>query len=376
MKPASLSFVAFSCLAIAACVSEIHRSYYGDAPQWMLTPIVSIGPDAALEADGPETFGAVHGVALGPDGTVFVADGLNREIRVFGPDGEHLRTFGRRGEGPGEFGSLNSIVWVGDKLLALDFANGRVGEFSFEGEWLGQRSEFGGIGGGGGALRFYPVATDLAYVLTYDPTRSAMVFAGHASEGPTADTLHALSAPEGTISGIRCTSGEALMSFAIPFAPKIVQHPGPGGTIWSAVTDQYRMARTRGADTSFVGERELPAELVTDAEWEAGLADFLEFVDENPSADCEPRRPDKPVAKPFVSDLFATPDGHLWVEVVRNAGNHWDVFNAGGRLVGSLPATDRSVAPAFADDRLAIARLDSLGIGHVEVYQVERQPGR
>ena len=346
----------------------------GAAPRWELTPVVSIGPEAALQADGPEAFGAVYGVALGPGGAVFVADGLNREIRVFGPEGEHLRTFGRQGEGPGEFGSLNSVAWVGDKLLALDFGNGRVGEFSFEGEWLGQRSEFGGIGGGGGTLRLYPVATDLAYVLTYAPARNAMVFAGHAVAGPTADTLHALSAPEGTVSGIRCTSAEMLMSFAIPFAPKIVQHPGPGGTIWSAVTDQYRIAHTRGTDTLMIIERELPAEPVPDAEWEAGLGDFLEFVDENPSADCEPRRPAKPAAKPFVRDLFAAGDGRLWVEVVRDAGNRWEVFDDDGSLVGTLPATDRSVAPAFADERLAVARRDSLGLGHVEVYRISRRP--
>lgn len=346
----------------------------GTAPQWELTRVVSIGPEAALEADGPEAFGAVYGVALGTGGAVFVADGLNREVRVFGPGGEHLHTFGRQGEGPGEFESLNSVAWVGDKLLALDFGNGRVGEFSFEGEWLGQRSEFGGIGGGGGTLRLYPVATDLAYVLTYAPARNAMVFAGHAVAGPTADTLLALSAPEGTVSGIRCTSAEMLMSFAIPFAPKIVQHPGPGGTIWSAVTNQYRIAHTRGTDTLMIIERELPAEPVLDAEWEAGLEDFLKFVNENPSADCEPRRPDKPAAKPLVGDLFAAPDGHLWVEVVRDAGNRWEIFDAGGSLIGTLAATDRNVAPAFDDERMAIARLDSLGLGHVDIYQIGKRP--
>ena len=50
-------------------------------------------------------------VALGPDEEVFVADGRNREVRVFGLDGAYRRTFGREGEGPGEF--RVSIRWRG-----------------------------------------------------------------------------------------------------------------------------------------------------------------------------------------------------------------------------------------------------------------------
>lgn len=342
----------------------------GDAPLWQLAPIVSIGPESAFESDTPEAFGSVYGVAFGAAGNVFVADGLNREVRVFGPDGEHLRTFGRQGEGPGEFGNLNSLAWVGSKLLTLDFGTGRIGEFSSDGEWLGQRSEFGGIGGGGGALRFYPVSANRAFVRTYSPARGGMIFAGHNDAGPTADTFPPLRAPEGIVSGIQCTSATTLRSYPIPFAPRIVQHPGPDGTIYSAVTDEYRIAVTRGADTLRLIERELPAEPVSDQEWEAGNEEYYAFLNENPSASCEPRRPDKPVAMPFVEDLFVAPDGRLWVEVVRAAGNRWEVFDSTGALVGATPAPDRSTVPAFGPGQLATARQDSLGLSHVDVYRV------
>lgn len=349
----------------------VHVSNTGEPPEWELAPILSIGPRLALDSDTPEAFGSVYGIAFGAGGDIFVADGLNREVRVFGPSGEHLRTFGRQGEGPGEFRNLNSLAWVGSKLLTLDFGVGRVGEFSPGGEWLGQRSEFGGIGGGGGTLRLYPVLANQAFVLTYSPARGEMIFAGHDDAGPTGDTLPILSAPEGTVSGIRCTSETMLRSYPIPFAPRIVQHPAPGGRIYSAVTDQYRIAVTHGADTVRIIERELPAEPVSDEEWEAGNEEYYAFLDENPSAACEPRRPDKPVAMPFVEDLFVAPDGRLWVEVVRAAGNRWEVYDPTGALVGAMLAPERSTAPAFGmEGRLATARRDSLGLGHVDVYQV------
>ena len=119
----------------------------GTAPAWQLTPVVSIGPTSLAETGAPQEFGRVNSAALGPDGTVFVADGLNDEVRVFGLDGVHRRTFGRNGEGPGEFRSLYSLAWVGDRLLTLDPNLGRIGAFSAEGEWLGQQRIEGSVSG-------------------------------------------------------------------------------------------------------------------------------------------------------------------------------------------------------------------------------------
>lgn len=367
--------VAGATTLVDTVAGVVHVLNTGTAPEWELALVASIGPESAMEEGTPRAFGAVSSVTFGPDGTLFVADRLNHEVRVFAEDGSHLRTFGREGEGPGEFATLASLHWTGSKLLALDFRNGRVGELSAEGDWLDQRTEFAGIGGGGGSLRFYPATGDRAYVLTYSPDRSAMIFAGHDDAGPAADTLLALDAPEGTISGIRCASATAIRSYPIPFAPRIVQHPGPESVLYSALTTDYAIYETRGADTLRIVQRELPAEPVTDAEWEAGIEPYRQFIDENPSADCEPRRPEKPTVKPLVEELFVAPDGRLWVEVVRDAGNRWEVFDPDGALVGSLPALDRTVTLAFGPDRLAAVRRDSLGIDRVEVHRVEAASG-
>ncbi|MDE2764217.1 MAG: hypothetical protein OXK74_15775 [Gemmatimonadota bacterium] len=84
----------------------VHVATTGTPPRWRLTQVVSIGPKSVQEQETPDEFGWVSAVALGPDGTVFVADAGNHEIRVFGLDGGHLHTFGRGGEGPGEFATF------------------------------------------------------------------------------------------------------------------------------------------------------------------------------------------------------------------------------------------------------------------------------
>ena len=90
----------------------------GTPPEWRLARVASIGPESLSGTGSPDEFGRIFDVALGPDDAVFVADGMNSEVRVFGIDGVHRRTFGRDGEGPGEFARLYSVAWLGDRLLA------------------------------------------------------------------------------------------------------------------------------------------------------------------------------------------------------------------------------------------------------------------
>jgi hypothetical protein len=69
-----------------------------------LVPDLRIGQ---MEGAGPETFGSVRGIEVASDGTIYVLDGLASEVRAFAPDGTHLRTLTRQGEGPGELRQAN-----------------------------------------------------------------------------------------------------------------------------------------------------------------------------------------------------------------------------------------------------------------------------
>ncbi len=356
--------------------NTVHTNNRGTPPDWRLAPVVSIGPKSVAETGAPEEFGRVNSVAVGPDGALFVADGLNREVRVFGLDGVHQRTFGRNGEGPGEFRSLYSLAWVSDRLLTLDPNLGRIGEFSAGGEWLGQQRIEGSVSGSVGHIRFRPVSADRVYRLGYtrDATGVTSVLIGHDRRGETGDTLSWLQAPPGS-TGILCTHDPLITFFDIPFGPRLVQHPGPGGVHYSAMTDAYRIAVTRNAtDTLRIIERSLPAEPISDEEWEDGNQAFEEFLADNPNASCDPRRPSRPRRKPFIDDILLAPDGTLWVEVIRTAGNRLEVFDPEGRLLGSVaaPARKEDSVPVFGAGYLVTVRQDSLDLGHVDVWRIER----
>ena len=347
----------------------------GTPPEWRLAPVVSIGPKSLKEEASPEEFGKVSSAAFGPDGTVFVADALNQEVRVFGLDGAHRRTFGRGGEGPGEFSGLYSLAWVGDRLLTLDPHLGRIGAFSAEGEWLGQWNIEGGVTGSPAFIRFYPVGPDEAFRFDFG-SGGKSVFVGYGSRGETGDRLPWLTDPPRPSSPFPICEYEGGMSFfPNPFGAEFVQHPGSGGVMYTAMTDVYRIAIIRGdADTVRVIERTLPAEPISDEEWEAETEEFREFRAERPDVTCNPKSQTRPDEKPFIEQIFVGPDGKLWVEVIRTAGNRWEFFDPEGRLLGGVPAPARKerAAPAFGTDHLVTIRQDSLDLDHVEVWRIER----
>lgn len=365
----------------------VHVTNTGTPPPARLVPVVSIGPRTLTDTGSPDEFGGVNSVALGPDGNVYVADGRNFEVRVFGLDGAHRRTFGREGEGPGEFQRLSSLAWAGDRLLTFDPMLGRVGEWSAAGEWLGQRQTRGRITGGGGAYRLFPVGPDEVYRYALGPsyeTRfgSALqtLYVGLDSRGETGDTLVQLQQPpDAPSSVITCQYGEGYLGFfPVPFVPGLTQHPGPGGVHYSAFESDYRIAatRNRGADTVRVIRRSLPVEPVGDDEWEAVIRDFEEWRAEIGSAQCEPSRPIRPEAKPILAAIYVATDGKLWVMVNRMDGDLWEIFDADGRLLASVPRPPHKqdgAAPAFdPSGHLLTIRQDSLDLDHVDVWRLER----
>ena len=89
------------------------------------------------ELDGPEEFLFVNisDVTVNGKGDIYVADSRLNEIRKFNKDGEYLLSLGRKGQGPGEFQSVNIIsVNSHDELIAFDSMLRRISIFSDNGE--------------------------------------------------------------------------------------------------------------------------------------------------------------------------------------------------------------------------------------------------
>jgi len=88
----------------------------GSAQVPTLHQVVSIG---CADCGGPDQFGEVADVAVSPNGTIWVADRDDPRLRAFSPRGKAIRSFGRRGEGPGEYSGIEKIFPAADGTIAV-----------------------------------------------------------------------------------------------------------------------------------------------------------------------------------------------------------------------------------------------------------------
>jgi len=106
-----------------------------DETRWSLTEVLKIG---IVDGDPDYMFGNITSFRVLSDGTVVVADGLGQHLKFFTSDGVHLKTVGKAGSGPKEFGRG---IWVaratGDTLLVMDGRNMQAHWLAPDGTWLG-----------------------------------------------------------------------------------------------------------------------------------------------------------------------------------------------------------------------------------------------
>ena len=107
---------------------------------------VAVAPAPSLvigAPDGPpeQQLYQVQDATVLPDGNLAVLNSGASELRFYSPDGEHVKTVGREGEGPGEFRTPEWLAVVVDTLMVYDpfQGNGRLSLFEMTGEFI--RSE-------------------------------------------------------------------------------------------------------------------------------------------------------------------------------------------------------------------------------------------
>ena len=71
------------------------------------------------------------------DGEIFVADRGNSSVRIFNNAGEHVRTIGEKGSGPGQFSGATSVaVSLNGELYVSDFGNSRIQVVTTQGDYI------------------------------------------------------------------------------------------------------------------------------------------------------------------------------------------------------------------------------------------------
>ncbi len=70
-------------------------------------------------------------------GTMYVLDGLDKKVKVFGADGSLIRSFGKAGQGPGEFQNPSGLLLGKDGSISIkDGSAGRIIRFSADGNFI------------------------------------------------------------------------------------------------------------------------------------------------------------------------------------------------------------------------------------------------
>lgn len=301
-----------------------------------------------MDGDPNFVFGDVRGVDAGADGTIYVLDRLDSEIRAFDPSGRFLRTIASKGEGPGEITEANGMILAGDTILWIqDHAKWMMIGLSPDGNELVRAPmpslHYGHVWDGtvDDAGRIWKPAyhSDLEddqvrregldessgpiYLKSLDPTTRAVdsVYVGDYSARQYLSQM-----------------GNGWWHIYFPFDPRRVTAVDPAGGFWQAHTAAYRVARLNEAgDTTLV--------LNVDAERiPLSAGERAEFIDRVGDVGPESRRIAEAVAdlmldtKPLIQKLIVDDKGRLWVErtVEEGANPLYDLFNRNGDFLGSV----------------------------------------
>lgn len=341
--------------------------------EWRVVEEVRIG---SLEGEGPDLFGRIVSLAVDPAGRVWVFDSQVQELRVFGLDGAHVRTIGRRGGGPGEFAQAVRVELGPDgNMWVMDPQNNRFSVFDTAGVLIGEHHAPGGFiilpwpGGFDAAGNYYgplPVVGEegLRIVLVrYDTAFTP------------ADTIERPRDPiERDVFEIR-SGGLTRAAAHVPFQGDLETRLSARGTTWALLTDEYRLFEVDAdGDTLRTITRPFTPLPVTAADRERARDELAWFTERGGRIDLSLL----PGTKPAAVGFFLDDEGDIWVERVTDpaeAGRVHDVFDPEGRFLGTvtLPFPLAGTPfPIVRDGMLYGVTEDELGVQYVVRARIEK----
>lgn len=357
-------------------------------PRWgdpvRLVEELSIG-----QADGPPeyAFGRLQRLAVEPGGAFYTFDESDNQIRRYDAKGKFLGLIGRKGSGPGEYGTVAAMAVTGDSgLLVYDVSNLRLTYFRRDGSVLrslpASRAGFYGDG-------FILDEAGRVYLLVSVPGGPAE---GEGSRQQFlryrgATLVDSLPIPPGSSQrNIFYLSTSDGMRWN--FIDQAIHAPYALGGVISGTAGRYRFVVDTGGPRVLAVERSVSAVPVASEERAQWLA-FGEFLTRTRGSG---RTYDVPRAKPYMRSVTSDHLGRIWVEVFVAAERRsnipprppdrgplvtwrerttYDVFSPAGAYLGRVSLPAESVLMAVRDDRIWTRTRGPDGEDRIVVFRIQ-----
>ena len=324
------------------------------------------------------------------DDRLVVADGRSLQLRYFDLEGQHLRSAGGKGGGPGEF---QYIGWVGrhagDSVIVYDFQSRRFSIFDREGNFgrsYPPEAQFFSIGGRLDDGSF--VLAPSTVFSTSDGPRNGLVRDSArvirvSAEGKSPDTLITTMGGQSYIQ-TNSTSGRvtSMSVRGAPFGLSTFMAVGDS-LIFLSTSEQYEIA-VLDPEGRLVRSIRRPGERAA-----VGPAEVSRYKEEqlaNANSDDARRTLEKTLADmpypermPAHGPMRTDGDGNLWVQEYsawRDEPTRWTVYSPAGRVLGRATLPARFTAHQIGSDFVLGVRRDEFDIEQVVVFTLQRSPSR
>ena len=354
-----------------------------DLPQWPLdsVPRVVIG---VLDGEEAYQLDGVTGSVLHGD-RIVIANGGSREVRVFGLDGRHIATGGRRGGGPGEF---ENIDWLGrfdgDSVIVYDRRNLRFSILDLDGTLVravASSEGFFGIAGrfaDGGFLISPSVSFSSSDAQRNGLVRDSSRIIRVLPSGSETDTLMVLIGTEIILHHTPSSMSARLAPFGR------VTRVAVGDTVFHTVTGDTYEIRTWNRDGRLlrVLRRSIEPAAVSGEDIDRLRAQELEDTrSDNQRRELERTLAEMPYPDRMAAlgQLHVDGDGHLWVQDYSpwdEEPTEWTIFDEEGRAVARARLPARFVLHQIGSDFVLGTLEGDLDVEQVVVLDLDRVRSR
>jgi hypothetical protein len=339
-----------------------------------------------LEGSQDQILYRVYSAAYLPDGGVLISNSGSQQLRIYDSKGILLRSLGRTGSGPGEFGdwSVMRILSLSeDSMVVSDEANGRVNVFALDGS--STRSFSPASVPGSGRTRMRGRFDDGTW-LSVMPTGGGFAPPGDIIE--TEWSLYRHSENASSMDEIVTLNGRRRISISMgdgvvtsPFVPlgAAALYRTDGSSLVTNSSGNPELRRYSADDSLEAIYRWSPHRTRIEDIWPEFSEDYLEGVSEDsrPAYRRLLESDDLPLDEfvPAMEDIVIDSQGLIWVAHFRlpwRPDRVWDVLSPDGEWLGPMTTPEGMKVLEIGDDYILGVHADQLGTERVRVFTLHR----